>query len=255
METLVLIIPAFIAGFLTFLTPCTLPLVPGYIAFISGSSAKELQSKDRLEVLKKKILINGLLYILGFTVVFVFLGTFFAIAGAALVDFRIWLTRIGGLFVIFFGLYMMHVFQLPAFNVLNQDKRFHIANKITPGNPLSSFLFGASFAFGWTPCVGPILGTILILASTSTTITSGALLLLVFSLGLALPFLLTALAFGQATRYIKHITKYLHIISFIGGLFLLVIGILLLTERLGLWVDFFFRFFGAYGYENILDYL
>lgn len=250
-----LIIPSFIAGILTFLAPCTLPLVPGYLGFISGATSKDIKEPSEQTHIRRKVFINGLLYVIGFTIVFMLLGTVFAFAGAALVDFRIWLTRIGGVFVIFFGLYLMHVFNLPAFNFLNRDKRFHVANKLTPGKPLSSLIFGASFAFGWTPCVGPLLGTILVLASTSSTIWSGTFLLFVFSLGLAVPFLLTALAFGHAAQYIKKITKYLAVISFIGGLFLVFIGILLIMDRLGLWVAFFFEFFGDLGYKGILDYL
>ncbi len=250
-----LIIPSFIAGLLTFLAPCTLPLVPGYLGFISGASIDDLKDPEKRHEVRKRVFFNGLLYVIGFTIVFMLLGTIFAFAGAALVDFRIWLTRIGGVFVVFFGLYLMHVFKLPFFSFLNSDKRFHIGNKLTPGKPMSSLIFGASFAFGWTPCVGPILGTILVLASTTGTALQGALLLFVFSLGLAVPFLLTALAFGHAAQYIKKITKYLNIISFIGGLFLVMIGVLLLTDRLGLWVSFFFQTFGEFGYEGILEYL
>lgn len=252
---LALILPAFIAGLLTFLAPCTLPLVPGYLGFISGATSKDIKDASEHNNIRRKVFINGLLYVIGFTIVFMLLGTFFALAGAAFVDFRIWLTRIGGAFVIFFGLYLMHIFNLPLFDFLNRDKRFHLANKLTPGKPMSSLIFGASFAFGWTPCVGPILGTILVLASTSGTAGSGAFLLFVFSLGLAVPFLITALAFGHAAQYIKKITKYLNIISFVGGLFLVMIGVLLLMDRLGLWVSFFFQYFGEFGYEELLNYL
>ena len=252
---LALIIPSFIAGILTFLAPCTLPLVPGYLGFISGTTSKDVTDPTQISHIRKKVFFNGLLYVIGFTIVFMLLGTVFAFAGAAFVDFRIWLSRIGGAFVIFFGLYLMHVFNMPVFNFLNRDKRFHIANKLTPGKPFSSLILGASFAFGWTPCVGPILGAILVLASTAGTVWSGTFLLFVFSLGLAVPFLLTALAFGHAAQYIKKVTKYLNIISFIGGIFLIIMGVLLIMDRLGLWVSFFFQFFGDFGYERILDYL
>ena len=255
-----LIIPSFIAGILTFLAPCTLPLVPGYLGFISGVSAKELGGGSPTRTARKKIFVNGILYVIGFTAVFMFLGTIFGLIGTALIDFRIWLTRIGGIFVIFFGLYLMHVFNLPIFqsSILNSSRTGglrRLLNQLTPGKPSSSFLFGASFALGWTPCVGPVLGTVLILASTSGTIGTGAFLLFIFSLGLALPFLLVALLYGHAAERIQKISKYLAVVEFVGGAFLLFIGILLLTDRLGLWVSFFYNLLRGINYERLLDYL
>lgn len=250
-----LILPAFLAGILTFLAPCTLPLVPGYLGFISGASIDDLKDPAKKNSVRRKVFINGLFYVIGFTIIFILLGTVFGILGAALVDFRIWLTRIGGVFVIFFGLYLMHVFKLPFFNFMNRTKKFNLVGKLTPGTPVSSLIFGGSFAFGWTPCVGPVLGTILVLASTSGSIFQGAFLLFIFSVGLAIPFLLVALGYGHAAQRIQKISKYLNIISLIGGLFLVMIGYLLLIDRLGLWISFFFQLFGEFGYEHLLDYL
>ncbi len=250
-----LIIPAFIAGIITFLAPCTLPLIPGYLAFISGVSVTDLKNPEKLKQAKRKILLNGLLYVIGFSLVFILLGTIFGLAGSALAQYRIWISRIGGIFVIFFGLYLMHVFKLPFFNFLNREKKLQFANSLTPGKPSSSFLFGMTFAAGWTPCVGPILGTILLLASTSGTILEGTFLLFVFSLGLAIPFLIIALGVGHATQYIKKLTKYLNIISFIGGLFLLFLGILLVTDSMNVWLAYSYKLFNFIRYEALLDYL
>lgn len=254
-----LIIPAFIAGLLTFLAPCTLPLVPGYLAFIGGTSVKDLQDESKSSQIRKKIFLNGLMYVVGFSLIFVLLGTIFGAAGSLLSKNRLLLSRLGGIFVIFFGLYLMHAFDLPIFknklNFLNSTKRIKFATKLTPGEPLSSFLFGATFAFGWTPCIGPLLGTILILASTTGTFMQGAILLLVFSFGLAVPFLLIAFGFSHAALYIRKISKYLNVISFVGGVFLLFLGILILTDNFVVWVGYFYKIFGFINYDRLLDYL
>ena len=255
MDGLSLIIPAFIAGILTFLAPCTLPLVPGYLGFISGVSIKELQTSSSLQ-LRRKVLLNGIMYVVGFTVVFVLLGSLFGLGGSALAKHRVLLGQIGGVFVIVFGLYMMHVLRFDWLEkILGGEHRFNISRHITPGHPTSSFIFGATFAFGWTPCVGPILGTVLLLASTSGTLAQGALLLLVFSLGLALPFLAIAVGIGWATKYLSSIHTYLDKISIIGGLFLVLIGVLLVTDQFGYLVSAAYRVFEIIGYERLLQYL
>jgi len=259
MEITSLIIPAFIAGILTFLAPCTLPLVPGYLAFISGVSAKDLAIPERAAGARKRIFMNGVMYVIGFSIVFILLGSLFGLAGSFLAQYRIWLSRIGGAFVIFFGLYLMHAFNLPifkkAFGWLNTEHKFNFVNKLTPGRPFSSFIFGATFAFGWTPCIGPILGTILFLASTSGSVLSGSFLLLVFSAGLAIPFLAIALGLGHATKYITKISKYLNIISIVGGAFLVYMGYLLLTDNLILFIGKFYQYFSFINYDRLLDYL
>lgn len=250
-----LILPAFIAGLLTFLAPCTLPLIPGYIGFISGVSVKDLQQGNISTITRKRIFLNGLIYVLGFSIVFIGLGVIFGLFGSALVDLRMWLTRIGGIFIIFFGLYLTHIFSWKRLAFLSSDKRFHITDKLKPGTPLSSFIFGATFAFGWTPCVGPILGTMLLLVSTQGTVLQGALLLSVFSLGLGLPFLAVALGISHALEYIKKITPFLHVISIIGGLFLIFIGILLLTNNMAHWIDLFYQAFDWLNYDTLYNYL
>ncbi len=187
-----LVIAAFVAGLFTFLAPCTLPLVPAYLAFISGVSLKDLADDNKARAARRKILANSLLYVLGFSVVFIFFGILFGVGGESLRQYRPMLQRIGGILVIFFGLYMMKVFRLPGFQFLDSERRFPAARIIKPGNPLSSFLFGSVFALGWTPCIGPILGSILTLAAASATVVQGGLLLAVFSLGLGVPFIAIA---------------------------------------------------------------
>jgi len=247
-----LIISSFIAGLLTFLAPCTLPLVPGYLAFISGVSQDELNNPETAKRARTKIFLNGVFYVIGFSVVFILLGTLFGLGGQALIQYRILLGRIGGIFVIIFGLFMMNIIKIPF---LSGEKGIRAPKALKPGNPFSSTIFGATFAFGWTPCVGPVLGSILLLASTSATVGQGAFLLFIFSLGLAVPFLAIALGIGSATKLIGKITKYLKIISFIGGIFLVFIGILLLTDKVGAWVSFFYRLFSFINYDSLLNLL
>lgn len=250
-----LVIPAFIAGILTFLAPCTLPLVPGYLGFISGVSLNEIQGPELFKNARWKIFLNGIFFVLGFSAVFILLGTLAGLGGATLAPYRIWLARIGGLVVIFFGLSMVGLFQLPLFKFLKNEKHIQAGRFLRPGRPLASLLFGATFAFGWTPCVGPILGSILVLASASTTVSQGAVLLGIFSLGLAVPFLLVAFGIGSASQAIKKISKYLKVISMIGGIFLVILGIVLFTNKMSVWIASFYRFFNFINYEKLLDYL
>jgi len=248
-----LIIPAFIAGVLTFLAPCTLPLVPGYLGFISGASLDDLQDPAKSGKARWRIFLNGLFFIIGFSAVFVILGTLIGFVGATvLAPYRIWLSRIGGVFVVIFGLFMLNVLKMPF---LAQERQFSVPPLFERGRPLNSLILGSAFAFGWTPCVGPILGSILLLASTSATALQGGLLLTVFSLGLAVPFLAIALGIGKASLYIQNFTRYLGIVSFIGGVFLVFLGILLVTGNVALLISWGYRLFDFINYDRLLDYL
>lgn len=247
-----LIIPSFIAGILTFLAPCTLPLVPGYLVFISGVSIKDLQDQKKVKIVRRKIFLNGVLYVIGFSLIFIILGSLSGLGGAVFFKYKIWLSRIGGLFIIFFGLFIMNILKLPFLNV---EKHIGNIKALKPGNPISSLIFGATFALGWTPCVGPILGSILTLAASSATISQGAFLLGVFSFGLAVPFLLIAASIGSASAYLKKLNKYIKVISFIGGMFLIFLGILLLTNNLAIWISYFYQIFDFINYKNLLNYL
>jgi len=244
-----LIIPAFIAGLLTFLAPCTLPLVPGYLGFISGVSLSELEDKDKSKKIRFKIFLNGLFFVIGFSLVFIILGTTAGFLGRLLLKYKIWLARIGGIFVIIFGLYMLNVFKI---NFLQRDFRIKMPTIFERGKSVNSLILGATFAFGWTPCVGPIVGSILTLAASEATVAQGAFLLFVFSLGLAVPFLAVAALISYFIRYMKKISKFLNIISFIGGIFFVLLGILMLTDSLLLWTELFFKIFSFIHYKNLL---
>jgi|SRR3989344_2939594 len=247
-----LIFPAFFAGLITFLAPCTLPLVPGYLGFISGVSGVELTDPEKAKKAKGKIFLNGLFYVIGFSAVFILLGSLLGLGGQALGQYRIWLSRIGGVFVIIFGFYMLGILKL---SFLGANKTFNVSKIIRPGNPASSFIFGSAFAFGWTPCVGPVLGAILTLAASSATVFNGAFLLAIFSAGLAVPFLFIALMIERASRGIERISKYLKAISIVGGIFLILLGILLATDMFSLWLTYAYKIFNFFNYEAILKYL
>lgn len=247
-----LALPAFVAGLLTFLAPCTLPLVPGYLGFISGASLQDLKDPNTAPQARHNIVKNGLSFVLGFSLVFIVLGVLAGAAGQFLAHHRLLLSRIGGIFVILFGLFMMNLVKLPG---LSQDKKIPIPKFFKPGRPSNSFILGLTFGFGWTPCVGPILASILLVASTTGTIAQGAALLSIFSLGLALPFVLIAFGIGRALEKIQKITRFLNAISIIGGVFLIILGTLMITNQLGYWTSLFYKLFGFINYQSLLDYL
>jgi len=212
------------AGILSFLSPCVLPLVPSYLSFITGISLDELVEKKNPKV-KKLTLLHSLMFILGFSVVFTLLGASASLVGKILLQYQVWIARIGGAFIIFLGIYFTGVIKL---NFLQKEKKFHLREK--PIGYLGSFLVGVVFAAGWTPCIGPILASILLYASTAESLLSGIALLGVYSAGLALPFLLISLALGSFLERYKKLRKHLRWISVVGGLFLIGAGILLMTD-------------------------
>lgn len=247
-----LIVSAFIAGIITFLAPCTLPLVPGYLGFISGvkESDAHARNSDAAHAARRTILKNALLFIFGFSTVFILFGALAGLLGAALAPYRTWFARIGGGVVILFGFMMLRFIRIKP---LEGEKRLRIAKWIPIGTPTGSFLIGGTFAIGWTPCVGPILASILFLATSSATISSAVLLLAVFSFGLALPFLLVAFLYARALEFITRAEKILRGVEIVGGLLLIVLGILLATGNFGLTISYsyeFFRNLGLPGYES-----
>lgn len=247
-----LFIPAFIAGILTFFAPCTFPLIPAYLGVISGVSPKNLSSAktaDRVSLVR-----NALLFVLGFSSIFIVFGTAVAWGGQFLFPYRAWLERLAGLFIIVFGLSLVGVFHLPFFRAAT-NLRASVPGLRAPSRALNSLFVGAAFGTGWTPCVGPILGAVLTLAATTATLVRGAALLAVFSLGLAIPFLLVALAIGSATRYLPRVTKYLGAINVVGAAFLIGLGVLLLTNRVELLVQYGYRLFDFVNYDRIINHL
>lgn len=239
-----LLIPAFIAGLLTFLAPCTLPLVPGYLAFISGSH------KERSD--RGKIFWNGVSFIVGFSVFFVLFGVIAGIFGSAFAPYQVWISRFAGTLIILFGFFMLGILELPLLNI---EKHFTPPAIFKRGSLRGSFLFGSAFSLGWTPCVGPVLGSILLLASSTTTATEGAVLLGTFALGLAVPFLFVAAGVHKAETYIARISPYLHAISIFGGIFLILLGLLVLTNNMFVFFAWSYRIFEFIDYGSLVEHL
>jgi len=247
MVDLPLLVGAFVAGVLMFLAPCTLPIVPGYLAFIAGVPLGQAGSASA----RRRILINALAFVIGFSAVFILLGVFAASLGTVLGPWRLILGRVAGGIIILFGLTMLGVFNIP---LLSGERRLRLPRWLALGHPHSSLLVGVLFALGWSPCIGPILGTVLFLAGTSATALQGAVLLGVFSLGLAIPFLLCAWAIGQADRFVQRAGPLTRALSWAGGIILVLLGVLMLTGNMGLLVSWGFSFLGG-SYERLLDYL
>jgi cytochrome c-type biogenesis protein len=230
---------AFLGGLASFLSPCVLPLVPGYVALISGASLEELKEGADQKV-QARAFLHSILFIAGFSLVFILLGASASWAGQMLLAKRNLLTRIAGLLIILFGLNMIGVLKI---GVLYRDTR--VTETAKPASMFGSFLVGLAFAFGWSPCLGPILAAILAIASTSNRVWEGMLLLSVYALGLALPFLLTTLGLSAFLRFYQRFRKHLHTMEVCSGVLLIVLGVLLATNqftRLSGYLSFLNRF-------------
>jgi len=212
---------AFLAGLLSFLSPCVLPLIPAYISFISGLSIDELKKPGKC---MSGILIGTSLFILGFSLVFVSLGASATYLGNFMLTNKVILRLILGIIVILFGLHLLGIFNIKFFQY---EKKFHIKKK--PLNILWAFFIGISFALGWTPCIGPILGSILTLAATKETVSEGMILLSAYSLGLGVPLLLTSITLGTFFTFFSQIRRYFKIISLISGILLIGVGLLIMS--------------------------
>ena len=214
------IIIAFGAGLISFLSPCVLPLIPGYISYITGSSLNEIIEKKNVNLLPI------ILFTLGFSIVFIIFGAASTYLGQVLLKNSNELRIAAGMIIIILSLHIIGIIKL---NFLNFEKRFQ-AKKNT--NFISSILIGMAFAFGWTPCIGPILGSILVLAATEENINMGILLLTSYSLGLAIPFIFAGYLMQKFLLFSKNFRKNINLVSKIGGVILLITGILILSNQL-----------------------
>jgi cytochrome c-type biogenesis protein len=223
------LVVAFAAGVLSFLSPCVLPLVPSYVGFLTGMTLDETAARRRLAVG------HALLFVVGFSLVFVLLGASATALGGALKHYQIWLQRAGGVLIILFGLICLGVIRV---GWMEQERRLQLRDK--PVGFLGSALVGMAFGFGWTPCIGPVLGAILGLAATSTDVTRGMLLLGVYSAGLALPFLAAAWALDAFLHWFQRFRKYLPWVMRASGAMLVLVGLLLVSgefTRLAGWLQ------------------
>lgn len=212
------------AGLLSFISPCVLPLFPAYLSFITGMSATDLHNVVTLRRQRSRIMLHALCFIVGFSLIFVALGVSFSLLGSVLRAHLDLLERLGGAVIIFFGLVLVGLFKVPLL-MRTVGLQIHRA----PVGYVGAFLVGVSFAVGWTPCVGPILGSILLLASTTAEVHQGIVLLSVYSLGLAIPFFLSALAVPAFFQLFGRVAAYLRAIEVGGGILMILVGTLVFT--------------------------
>jgi len=218
---------AFAAGLLSFVSPCVLPLVPSYITYITGLTLEELTSETERARVRGVIIVNALLFIAGFSAVFIAFGASASLVGQWLSTYQDFIRKLGGALIVLFGLYVMGALKI---QFLMKELRVHIKSR--PSGYVGSVLVGVAFAAGWTPCVGPILGTILVYAGTSDSMLTGVTLLAAYSLGIGLPLFITALAVDSFLHYFKKIKQYMYGLSIASGLFLVVVGGMLYTNSL-----------------------
>ncbi len=212
---------AFGAGLISFLSPCVLPLIPGYISYISGESLGDIIEKQR------KIVLKTILFTSGFSLVFISFGATASLIGNLLLEYSNALRIMAGIIIIIFSLQLIGILN---FNFLNSEKRFQTKNY--SNNLFFPVIVGAAFGFGWTPCIGPVLGSILTLAAVESSIGKGILLLSFYSLGLAIPFILSGYGISKFLEFSKNFRKNIQIVSITGGVILLITGFLILTNQL-----------------------
>src|SRR6266487_3984336 len=234
------ILAAFAAGLISFLSPCVLPLVPGYISIISGFTLDQLKDQQKQASLTRMVLVNSVMFIAGFSLTFMALGASATWLGQALASRMRLLSQIAGLIIIVFGIHLLGIVKI---NALYRDKRFHNIEK--PRGIAGAFVLGLAFAFGWTPCIGPILAGILTIASTKQTVTDGMFLLAAYSAGLGIPFLLTSLALNKFLSFYGRFKKHFHAVEVASGALVIAVGLLMVTgslSRLATWFSFLNRF-------------
>jgi len=217
---------ALIAGLLSFFSPCVLPLIPAYFTFITGFSLDELTGEPDAAT-RRKVVLSTIAYILGFSVVFITLGASASLLGGFLYRFADQVRILGAVLIIVLGIHLTGLFRL---KLLNFEKRIHIHSK--PLHFFGTFIVGMAFGAGWSPCIGPLLGSILIIAGAKETVTEGVLLLGVYSAGLGIPFLMLSLFVGVLLTFIKKAVHVLKYVNTTAGIILIVVGVLLITNRL-----------------------
>jgi len=217
---------AFLAGLLSFLSPCVLPLLPSYVSFITGISFEQLTSEKDRKRIRFLTITNSFAFVAGFSAVFISLGASSSFFGQLLYRYQEWIRIVGGILVIIFGLFISGIIKLDLFL---KEKRLHLHGK--PAGYLGSFLVGMTFAAAWSPCIGPILGTILLYAASEGSTSYGLKLLSVYSLGLGLPFFLSSLALNTFLSYSKVLYRFMRTIMLSSGLLLIIFGIMLLSNK------------------------
>ena len=230
------IVLSFVAGLTSFISPCVLPIVPGYLSFISGVSLDDMQGSAASRSAILRVGLAALAFVLGFSTVFVALGASASLIGGFLKVHQTLLSRVAGVVIIVFGLHMTGLVKIPF---LTYEKRFQTRDK--PLSLLGAYVVGLAFAFGWTPCIGPILASILTLAAAQQTLWRGVVLLSFYSLGLGLPFLLAAVGLNVFFGFMKGFRRHLHTVEIVSGALMIAAGVLILTGSLSILSRFFSR--------------
>ena len=217
---------AFLAGLLSFLSPCVLPLIPAYFTFITGFSLEELTKDDSTEI-RKKVVLATVFFVLGFSLVFILMGASASYLGGLFFNYKELIRIIGGILIILLGIHLTGIIRIRG---LDFEKRIHMEKK--PLHFLGTFIIGMAFGAGWSPCIGPLLGSILIIAGNQETIRQGILLLGIYSAGLAIPFVIMSIFINFLLIFIKKASKALKYINAVAGVLLIVVGLILVTNKL-----------------------
>ncbi len=229
---------AVLAGLISFISPCVLPIVPGYLSFISGVNMAELKDGERPAGLARRVGITSLFFVLGFSTVFVALGAAATMVGYYLQQYKRELGMIGGVVIIILGL---HTAGILPIKWLLYEKRAEV--KTRPLGLIGAYVVGLAFAFGWTPCIGPILGAILLYASQQATVSEGVVLLMAYSAGLGIPFVLSGLAINGFFAAFGRIRRHMKVVEYVSGALLVGVGLLLVTDRLAVLAQYFSKLF------------
>jgi cytochrome c-type biogenesis protein len=237
-ETSVSYFSAFLAGGLSFVSPCVLPLIPGYISFISGVSFEDLTDKEKAPKHLGRVAINTIFFVVGFSLIFIALGASASFIGGWLFKNMVIFNKVAGVIIFLFGLHVAGVFRIKA---LDYEKRFHAGSK--KFGVLGSAVIGMAFAFGWTPCIGPILGSILTLAANQATVGKGVVLLSFYSAGLGIPFILTALLFNFLIGFFGFVKRHFRAVEILSGGLLMLIGVLIFFNILQIIANYLLQAF------------
>ena len=237
------IVTAFFAGLLSFLSPCVLPLVPGYLSIISGFSLEQLKGRAEDATLKRSVMLSSLMFIVGFTISFIALGATATAVGQFLLTRMPYLIRIAGIVMIVFGLHVLGVFRIRA---LYQDTRLHSVK--TPGGMIGSLVLGLVFALGWSPCLGPILSSVLGLAAEQDTVVRGMFLLFIYSAGLGVPFMMTSLGLNRFLSFYNRFKRHFRTLEIVSGILILGVGVLIFTNQMTR-LNQYFQFLGDFEYR------
>ena len=217
---------AFLAGLLSFFSPCILPLIPAYFTFITGFSLEQL-TEDYNSKIRKKVFLSTVLFVLGFSFVFILLGASASYFGGLIYEYRGYIRIIGGILIVLLGVHLTGVIRIRS---LDSEKRIHMEKK--PLHFLGTFIVGMAFAAGWSPCIGPLLGSILIIAGSQDTVSQGIVLLSVYSAGLAIPFVIMSIFINFLLIFIKKASRAIKYVNAVAGVLLIVVGLFLATNKL-----------------------